>query len=94
LSFLIIFPKKSLNEKFNAYVGKYRKTFTPFPLHRDNTPSSPTHLKKQSTIPAYGLDNFVFIDAVYIRSLTLSIGAHDVFAIAPAKPPEKKSIKN
>ena len=90
----MIFPKKSLNEKFNAYVGKYLKTLTPFPLHKDKTPSSLTHPKKQSVIPEYGFDNFVFMLAVCISSLTLSIGAHEVFAIAPATPPDRKSIKN
>jgi hypothetical protein len=38
----------SLIEKFKAYVGKYLTTLAPFPLHKDNGPSSLIHLLKQS----------------------------------------------
>lgn len=38
--------------------------------------------------------NLAFIFAVCINSLTLSIGAHEVLAIAPETPPDKKSRKN
>jgi len=44
---------RSLNAKFNAYVGKYLITLAKFPLHNDQKPSSFTHLFKQSAIPKY-----------------------------------------
>ena len=78
----------------SAWVGKYRITLTPFPLHKDSTPSSLTHRVKQSTIPLYGLASFSFYLDVCSRSLTLSMGAAMVLETIPANPPAKKSMKN
>lgn len=100
LSYFVCFPttnrllKYYLNEKPNAWVGKYLTTLTQLPLQRANTPSSLRHLIKQSNEPLYGRVTLEFSRCVCIRSLTLSIGATTVFDIIPAIPPEKKSFQN
>ena len=43
--------RASLTLKLMAWVGKYLNMLAQLPLHRDRTPSSYTHLLKQSIMP-------------------------------------------
>jgi hypothetical protein len=86
--------------KLIAWVGKYLRTFAQLPLHKETTPYSLTHLWKQLiipkylfTLPVYGLSlSFGLFYWVWSKSLTLSIGAARVFAMAPEVPPRIKSL--
>ena len=77
-----------------AWVGKYRITLTPFPRHKEITPSYFIHLEKQSMIPLYFVFSLEFSFYVWRSNFTRSIGAVAVLAIIPAKPPAKKSKKS
>ena len=85
----------SLIEKLIAVVGKYLITLARFPLQKAFNPSSFRTLEKQSAIPLYYLPSRpLCVCYTYKSNLTLSMGAQEVLAIAPATPPIIKSYTN
>ena len=87
--------KASLTEKLIAWVGKYLRTFAQLPLQSEDTPYYLTHLEKQSPMPLYGFYlNLGLFSWVCKRSLTLSMGAARVLAMAPDVPPRMKSLRS
>lgn len=92
--FIKIFWQLSLTPKLMAVVGKYLIQLARLPFQQAKTPSSFQILQKQFRIPVYyfpSIDFMVFW--TQRRSLTLSIGAASVLAIAPVVPPITKSFK-